>query len=413
MNNIDIKDCIEMDRRDILSSRREDFHLNPDVLYFNGNSLGAPPRAARQRALQVIDEEWGTGLSRSWNAAGWIRLPQRLGKKIAALTGAQSDEVICADNTSIAIYKALAMALQLNPGRSRVLVDAKNFPTDNYILQGLVALLGNSHEIVYAEIQDFPAHIDDSIGIVFFSHVDYKTARINDVPELTRLAHDAGAIVVCDLCHSAGVMEVALDNWQVDLAVGCTYKYLHGGPGSPAFTFVAKRLHDRVRQPITGWWGHAEPFLFEMKYRPAAGLDQTLTGTQHILSMAVAEAGIDSILKSDISLIREKSKALTTLYMHLMSQRCGDFAFTTVSPAESGIRGSHVSYEHENAYEIVKCLLENGLVADYREPHLFRMGFSPLTTRFVDVWNSVSLIEDVMRSGAWMDLRFSAKSFVT
>ncbi len=348
VNEMAREDQERLDRDDSLASFRAEFVLPQGVLYFDGNSLGAMPVAARQLARQVVEKEWAEGLVRSWNEAGWFDLPLRLGGKIASLIGAKPDEVVVTDSTGIDLYKALAAALEHRRERRIIVMEGDNFPTDNYVVQGLVGQLGDGYQIRFAEADELRSAIDEDVAAICLTHVHYKSGRVLDMAALTKLAHGVGAMAVWDLCHSVGAMGVDVNACDVDFAVGCTYKYLNGGPGSPAFIFVAARHLDQYRQPLTGWWGHREPFAFERDYRPAPGIRQMLGGTQPVLSLAVAEAGIDIMRRADMEAIREKSVRMTDLLIELVESRCGGHGMELVSPRDARSRASQVSFHHDN-----------------------------------------------------------------
>jgi kynureninase len=406
-------DCERMDRDDPLAGFRDEFVLPADMIYFAGNSLGPPPRAAHDRALEVLDREWGEGLVSSWNAAGWFDLPVNLGNRIAPLVGAAAGEVVVTDSTGIDLYKVVHAALAMRPDRRVIVMEGSNFPTDNYMIQGLIAALGRGHTIRFLEYPDLDRALDGSVAAVCVNHVHYRTGRIHDMAAVTRRAHEAGALAVWDLCHSAGVLPVDLEAALADFAVGCTYKYLNGGPGSPAFLFVARRHHGEARQPLTGWWGHARPFAFDRDYRPAAGIRQMLSGTQPILSLAVAAVGIEMVARAGVDRIRSKSVQLTTLFSELVSIRCGGYGLRVISPADAAQRGSQIAIEHANGYEIIQALASRGVVGDFRSPECMRFGLSPLFLRHVDVWDAVDRLLEVLSTDAWRDPRYAVRKTVT
>ncbi|MGE5145446.1 MAG: kynureninase, partial [Candidatus Eiseniibacteriota bacterium] len=310
-NKMTREDCVARDRADPLASFRDRFHLPDGVVYLDGNSLGALPKVAAERLRAVVEEEWGRDLIKSWNIHGWIDLPKRAGDKIARLVGAQPGEVIVADSTSVNLFKLMAAALRLRPGRTAIVSERDNFPTDLYVAQGLIDLLGGGHELrLIDRPEDAIDAIDADVAVVSLTHVNYRTGRIYPMKDVTAAAHKAGALMLWDLCHSAGALPVALDASDADLAVGCGYKYLNGGPGAPAFLYVAQRLQDEIAPPLAGWMGHASPFTFDVDYRPAPGIARNLIGTPPILSLAALDAGLDVLLDADMAQIREKSLAL-------------------------------------------------------------------------------------------------------
>ena len=407
---ITLADCRAMDARDALAGLREQFALPEGVLYLDGNSLGAAPRTAQARARQVIAEEWGEGLIRSWNTAGWFDLPRRLGGKLARLMGAGNDEVVVTDTTSANLFKVLAAALrqqqQAAPGRRVIVSERNNFPTDLYITQGMIDMLASLGEASYElRLIDGPeqlgAALDADVAVLLLTHVNYQTGYMYDMAAATEAAHACGALAVWDLCHSAGAVPVDLNGANADYAVGCTYKYLNGGPGSPAFLWVHERHQDGFWQPLSGWWGHARPFAMEPGYDPHAGIRRYLCGTQPIVSLALVECGLDTFAATDMQQLRAKSLALTTLFMDLVAQECAEFPLTLNTPVDPRHRGSQVGYEHPEGFAVVQALIARGVIPDYREPRIMRFGFTPLYIRFEDVWNAVAILKDVLQTGSW------------
>lgn len=412
------QDCLARDADDPLAPLRARFALPEGVIYLDGNSLGARPRAALQRAQQVIAEEWGEGLIRSWNTAHWFTLPQRLGNKLAPLIGAHADEVVITDTTSINLFKVLAAALRVQderaPARRVIVSERSNFPTDLYIAQGLADLLQRGYTL---RLIDAPEALDSAIGddtaVVMLTHVNYQTGHMYDMATATALAHARGALTVWDLAHSAGAVPVDLHAAQADYAIGCTYKYLNGGPGAPAFVWVAPTLRDCFWQPLSGWWGHARPFAMQPDYQPHGGITRFMCGTQPITALAMVECGLDIFADTDMTAIRRKSLALTDLFIALVAQRCGQHALTLVTPRDHAQRGSHVSYAHAEGYAVVQALIARGVIGDYREPQIMRFGFTPLYTSYADVWDAVEILRDVLDSAAWRAPQFQARGLVT
>jgi len=413
MTEITRKDLEQLDREDPLASFRDEFHLPEGIIYFNGNSLGAMPREAAKRARQVVEKEWALGLIGSMNTAGWFELPVTLGRKIAALVGANPAEVVVTDSTGIDLYKVLAAALQIQPERRVVVMEGSNFPTDNYMVEGLLAQLGDGYTIRYAEANELMAAIKDDVAVCCLTHVHYKTGHILDMAALTQQAHAVGAAAVWDLCHSAGAMPVDLNGCDVDYAVACTYKYLNGGPGSPAMLFAAERHHGKYRQPLTGWFGHAAPFDFDQTYRPAGDIRQMLSGTQPIVSLSLAEIGIDMMLRADMSAMREKSIRMTELFITLVEHRCGSHGLSLLSPRNAKRRGSQVSFHHQDGYPIVRALHDRGVICDYRSPGNIRFGFAPLYNSYADVWNAVDRLTDILDNGTWKSAHYRKRAKVT
>ena len=418
-------DCLDLDSRDPLAPLRDQFELArvdaAGIIYLDGNSLGVLPKAAIDRARTVVENEWGVGLIRSWTAAGWIDLSQRIGDKIAPLVGAGPGEIIVADSTSVNLFKALSAAVALNPGRSRILSERANFPTDLYIADTFARERGL--ELTLVDHDEIASHLDDRVAILMLTHASYRTGRMYDMAAMTRSAKDAGAITIWDLAHSAGAVPVDLHGAGADIAVGCGYKYLNGGPGAPAFIWVHPRHAERLdregwRPPLSGWLGHAQPFAFEPHYQPAKGIQRFICGTPPVLSMATLECGVDTVLaagdRGGLTAIRNKSLALTDLFMRLVEERCAGRGFTIVTPREPGQRGSQVSLAYpDDGYAIMQAVIARGVIGDFRPPDILRFGFTPLYTRFVDAWDAVDRLQQVMTSDEWRDPRFSVRAAVT
>ncbi len=407
------KECEARDRDDELKGFRDQFLLPDEVIYLDGNSLGPLPKVAAKRIQHVLAQEWGEDLIRSWNAHGWIDLPQKVGNKIARLIGAGTDNVVCADSTSVNLFKLLAAALRIRPDRKVVLSDTANFPTDLYIAQGLIELLGGSRELRLVETASVESEINSDVAVVMLTQVDYRTGGLHDIARVTQLAHEAGALMLWDLSHSAGALPVDLLGHGVDLAVGCGYKYLNGGPGAPAYLYVAPHLQDDIRPPLSGWMGHDRPFDFDQEYRPASGIARNLCGTPAILSLSALDAALDVIGAADMNAIRKKSQDITGLFMDLINERCGVFGFDLLTPNVPEKRGSQVSMTHANSYPIMAALIENGVIGDFRSPNVMRFGFAPLFLRFVDVWDAVDRLHGIMSERAWDRDEFKVKAAVT
>ena len=410
---MDRETCLSFDRQDPLAWVRHEFVVPEGVIYLDGNSLGALPRQTLPRLTQVIGEEWGTGLIRSWNAAHWIEAPSRIGDKIARLIGAKPGEVVVADSTSVNLFKLLAGALRVQPGRHFILTEASNFPTDLYIAQGLIDLLGGNHALRVVERAEIERSLDGSVAILMLTHVDYATGAIHDMRGITAAAQKVGALMLWDLSHSAGALPVDLDGSQVDLAVGCGYKYLNGGPGAPAYLFVAKSLHDAMQSPLSGWMGHAAPFAFEPEYRPAPGIIRHLAGSPPILSMLALEVAVDLWLRVDQKEARRKSMALGDLFIKQVDETCRDLGVEVVSPRDAEMRGSQVSLRHKEGYRVIRALIDRGVIGDFRTPDLMRFGFAPLYTRYVDAFDAVRRLRDVLTSRAWDRPEYSNRLAVT
>lgn len=405
--------CEAMDRADPLGPLREQFVLPEGMLYLDGNSLGAMPKAASARAADVVTREWGTDLIKSWNSAGWFDLPVRLGDKLAPLIGAGAGEVIVCDSTSQNLFKVLSAAVAMRPDRSVLILEGSNFPTNNYIAEGVAAATGGRVTVRLREKDEIADAIDENTIAVAITHVHYKSGHIHDMAAITARAQAVGALAIWDLCHSAGAMPVDLGGCNADFAVGCTYKYLNGGPGSPAFLFVAARHQGAAHQPVTGWWGHAAPFAFEPGYRPQAGLRKFLIGTQPILSMTLVEIGLDIHLSADMAAIRAKSMALTDLFIRLVEQRCAGHGFTLASPRDAAARGSQVSFAHADGYPVMRALIAAGVIGDFRAPDTVRFGFTPLYVGYADVWDAVERLVAIMDGDIWKHPEHQAREAVT
>ncbi|WEK43736.1 MAG: kynureninase [Candidatus Sphingomonas colombiensis] len=403
--------CVAQDQADPLARFRDAFLIPDGVIYLDGNSLGAMANDAPAHAARVIEREWGGDLIKSWNSAGWFDLPVTLGNTLAPLIGADDGEVVVTDSTSVNLFKLLWAASAMRPGRRKIILEGSNFPTDNYVAQGIAAARGL--EVVLRERHEIADAIDEDTAAICITHVHYKTGHINDMAALTERAQAAGALAIWDLCHSAGAMPVDLNGCNVDFAVGCTYKYLNGGPGSPAFLFVAKRHLGAARQPITGWWGHEAPFAFDPGYAPAPDIRQFLTGTQPIVSLSLVGVGLDLMRAADMVAIRAKSVALTELFIALVEQRCARHGFTLASPRDASERGSQVSFAHADGYAIMRALIDRGVIGDFRAPDIVRFGFTPLYVRHADVWDAADVLADVMETGAWRDPRYHQRDAVT
>jgi len=401
-------DCLQRDAQDPLAALRAQFDLPAGVIYLDGNSLGARPTAALARAQDVIAREWGRDLIRSWNTAGWFDLPKRLGDRLAPLIGAEASEVVVTDTTSVNLFKALAAALHMQAedpaaaGRRVIVTERSNFPTDIYMAQGLSGWLARGYTVKLVDsVDELPGAIDADTAVVMLTHVNYRTGYQHDMAATSALAHARGALIVWDLAHSAGAVPVALNADGADLAVGCTYKYLNGGPGSPAFIWVPKRHQARFQQPLSGWWGHAAPFAMAPDFAPTDGIGRALCGTQPIVSLAMVECGLDVFAQTTMAAIRTKSLALTDLFIELVEARCGGHPLGLVTPREHARRGSQVSFTHPHGYAVMAALIARGVIGDYREPAIMRFGFTPLYTSFADVWDAVEILRQILDDQAY------------
>lgn len=411
---IDAATIAALDARDPLRGKRDAFVIPDGVIYLDGNSLGPLPKAALRELKLAAEQEWGEGLIGSWNAAGWFDLPTTTGNRLARLIGAEPGEIVCTDTTSINIFKALHAALSLRPGRSTIIAEGTGFPTDVYMAEGVVSMRPDARlKLAGIDAPDIEDLLGNNVAVVLVNHVDYRTGVLRDMAQLTERIHAAGAIAVWDLCHSAGTMKVDLDTAGADFAVGCTYKYLNGGPGAPAFVFAARRHHGRFAQPLTGWWGHANPFAFDHSFRPGDGIRPMLCGTQPILSMRALSGALDVWDDIDLEQVRAKSLALTDLFIALVEARCGRFGVTLAAPRQHARRGSQVSFRHPNGYAVMQALIERGVIGDFREPDYMRFGFAPLYLRYADVDAAVSILQDILANEIWRAPRFAVRATVT
>ncbi len=417
--------CVAADLADPLAGFKAEFSLPDDLIYLDGNSLGALPRAAGERARKVLEQEWGHDLIGSWNKNHWFALPTRIGEKIGRLIGGEGGECVATDTTSINVFKALAAALRIQqqdaPGRRVIVSERENFPTDLYMAEGLIELLGEVDGARYelrliddeASLTTAIADCGDDIAVVMLTHVNYRSGTMWAMDRVTSRVQAAGALMIWDLCHSAGAVPVDLTAANVDFAVGCTYKYLNGGPGSPAFVWAASRHLARVEQPLSGWWGHRTPFDMAVSFARAEGASRFLVGTQPILSMATMEVGIDIALRVDHSQLREKSLALTSLFIALVESRLASHPLGLITPRDEASRGSHVSFTHPDGFAVMKALISLGVVGDYREPEVLRFGFAPLYNGYADVWDAVETLRRVLDEELWRSPEFRERGAVT
>lgn len=435
MTPITRESCEALDAADPLAALRELFQLPPGTIYLDGNSLGVLPRATAARVQDVVTREWGHDLIQSWNKAGWIDQPKCVGDKIGRLIGAGPSEVVAVDSTSLNLYKVLSVALSLvkadQPQRRVIVSERDNFPTDLYIAESLAKQHG--FELRLVDVDDIAAQLNDDLAVLMLTHVNYRTGRMHPMAQTTAAAHAAGALVIWDLAHSAGAVPVDLNGANADFAVGCGYKYLNGGPGSPAFVWAHPRHLTRLDaeqgwQPLSGWMGHAAPFEFSPHYRPANAIARFICGTPSALALAALECGVDTVLAAEPSggmdALRTKSLALTDLFIALLAQRCGAYGIELRTPSERAARGSQVSFvidgpdregvsTDDRAYAVVQALIARGVVGDFRAPGILRFGFTPLYLRFVDVWDAVEHLMQVLQGEGWRDQRFLRRAAVT
>ncbi|MEA3050772.1 MAG: kynureninase [Sphingomonadales bacterium] len=398
-----------LDAADPLRPFHARFHLPEGLVYLDGNSLGAMPKAAAGRVRETVEGEWAEELIRSWNSRGWIEAPQRVGAKIAALIGAKPSEVIVADSTSVNLYKLIVAAAALAPERRGLLTEAGNFPTDLHIAGGAAELAGLELEV--AERDSLGDRLGADTNLLLLTHVHYKGGERFDMAAVTVRAKAAGARVIWDLSHSAGAVPLDLNGAGAELAVGCGYKYLNGGPGAPAFLYVAEGLQERLISPLRGWMGHAAPFAFGDDYAPAAGITRFLAGTPPILGLAALEAGVESFDGADMAALWAKSVKLFDLFADLMAQRCPELR--CISPRKPERRGSHISFAHPNAFEICQALIADGVIGDFRAPDIVRFGLTPLYLGYEDIWTAVERLRAILDSGRWRDPQYAVRGKVT
>ena len=408
------EDTIKMDGADPIAHLRERFELPEGDIYLDGNSLGALPLGVMERLEVAVKKEWGQGLIRSWNDADWYPAPQRAGAAIARILGADDDEVIVCDSISVNLFKLLVGALRMRMDRKIIVSEIGNFPTDVYINQEVADLMGCELRCVMPEeVEAAISAAGDNLAIVQLTHVHYKTGRIYDMQGITKKVQDLGGLVIWDLAHSAGCLPVQLNDCNADFAVGCGYKYLNGGPGAPAFVFVARRHFEAMDQPLRGWHGHAEPFAFTQEYKPHPTIDQMLTGTASQLATLALETALKVFEDVDMNLLRQKNMALGDLFIALVEQELGGMNFELASPKEAEHRGSQVSLIHEEGYAIMQAVIARGIIGDFRAPDILRFGFASPYVRYIDIWDSIAHLRDVMEMREWDQPKFKERRAVT
>ncbi len=405
--------CVARDSADPLRNFRERFVIPEGIIYLDGNSLGPMPRAAAGVLGRTIEQEWGRDLIKSWNSAGWFDMPARLGDRVGVLIGAAPGQTVVCDTTSINLYKAIQAAVGLRPGRDVIIAEDESFPTDLYIVEGAMKSAGRpmKRRLIGADGPSIEALLDEKVAVAVLSHVNYRTGALLDMAAITKQLHDAGALVVWDLCHSIGVVEIAFDLDGVDFAVGCTYKYLNGGPGSPAFIAVATAHQATAQHPLSGWWGHAAPFAFDRDFRPDAGIKRFLCGTQPIISLRGVDVALDAMGGVEVAALRQKSLALTELFMARVAALLP--ALEIVTPRQPALRGSQVGISFDNGYAVIQAMIARGVIGDFRAPDLMRFGFAPLYVRFQDVWDAAEILAECVNAEVWRDPRFNRQLDVT
>ncbi|AGH46126.1 kynureninase [Paraglaciecola psychrophila] len=407
-------EIITLDKADPLAKKRLEFDLPANTIYLDGNSLGALPKSVKSRVAEVVSQQWGNDLIKSWNSHNWIDLPIKVGEKIAPLIGAAQGQVICCDSISVNLFKLLCSALKLNSERTVVLSTKDNFPTDLYMVQGLSDLLGpDLCQLQMVEEQDIQKNLTESVAVLLLTQVNFRTGKLLDMAKLTQLAHEKGILVIWDLAHSAGALPVELDTCEADFAVGCGYKYLNGGPGSPAFLYVAKRHQEAVKQPLCGWMGHAKPFAFDANYQPSPNINQFQCGTPSVISMSVLDAALDVWQDVDMLHIRNKSEALADVFINLVKVHHCLHELILCSPDDVKLRGSQLAFSHDAAFAICQALIEKSVIADFRAPNILRFGFTPLYTSFEDIWLAVTTLVSIVESEQYKEQRFNVALKVT
>ena len=405
--------ALSLDAADTLKDLRDAFHLPEGLIYLDGNSLGMMPKASRQRVQEVLEQEWSEGLIDSWSKAGWFRMPITVGDKIARIIGAKSGEVAVGDSTSVNLFKALSAALHIRPQRKSILVEAKNFPTDTYMAQGLAELLSEVR-VAYFQADNLEAALTSDVAVVLASHVDYRTAHVHDMAAMTRAVQANGALMLWDLSHTTGAVACDLTDAEADFAVGCTYKYLNGGPGAPAFMWVHPRHITDLKQPLSGWMGHADPFAFSRDYQPAEGVRRLVCGTPQILSLASLEAALDLWEGISLPALWSKSQIMTSFFIEAVETLCAGHELELISPKVSAERGSHVSFDApEGGYEIMQALKARGVIGDFRTPATMRFGFAPLYLSFDEVLKAAEHLMDILDNRSWDDDQFRVRGDIT
>jgi kynureninase len=394
-----------------------EFVLPESVIYLDGNSLGALPLAAKEAVVRVAEVEWGQSLIRSWNNHGWFDKPVAVGEKLAPLLGAAPGQVLIGDSISINVFKVIHAAMDMQPGRTVVMADATSFPSDLYVAQSAVDQRGGCQFVVARDVDEVAQRLSSpeatNIAAILINHIDFRSGRIHNMASLTALAQSKGVLTIWDLSHSAGAIPVTLDATNADFAIGCTYKYLNGGPGAPGFIYVATRHQQRAQQPLTGWWGHAAPFAFENTYTPAPGITRFSTGTQPMISFAALEASLDLWARVDMTQLRTKSLSLTDLFIESVASLDASGTLRLGTPTEHEVRGSHVIFHHEHGYPIMQALIAEGIIGDFREPDVLRFGFAPLYNSHVEAVSAASALTRIVATRSWDQPAFTNRRLVT
>ncbi|WP_109314373.1 kynureninase [Pseudovibrio ascidiaceicola] len=407
-------DAVSIEQRDgadPLARLRQLFSIPDGIIYLDGNSLGALPKNVSAVLASAVEEQWGKSLIKGWNCHGWIDLPSKVGNRIAKLVGADDGTLICADSTSLNVFKVLATAIKMRPERKVILSDTGNFPTDLYMAQGLKELTGGDIELRLVAPEEVEAALDETVAVMMLTEVDYRTGRKHDMKALTEKAHSVGALAMWDLCHSAGAFPVHLKEAKADFAVGCSYKYLNGGPGAPAFVYVAPEHQSHSGNPLTGWMGHDAPFAFDLGYTPSAKTDQMRVGTPQVLAMTALDASLDVFDETSLEALQGKSIELSELFISEVKRRCPNLELA--SPIDPLERGSQVSFRHEQGYAVMQALIDRGVIGDFRAPNIIRFGFAPLYLSFAEVYKAAEILEEIIAGDLWDKPEYHQKSKVT
>ena len=391
--------------------RKDLFHLPDGIIYLDGNSLGPLPRSVMDAATKTIVAEWGGELIRAWNSADWMMLPQRVGSRIAGLIGAPAGSVATGDTLSIKVFQALAAGLKMRPDRKVILTDTGNFPSDLYIAGGLIDLIDKDYQLRKVAPDAVVGAIDDSVAVVMLTQADYRTGRLHDMAAITRRAHEAGAVMVWDLAHTAGTMPIELAASNAEFAVGCTYKYLNGGPGAPAFIYVRPDLATSVKPALAGWMGHDEPFAMDLDYRPAMSTERMRVGTPPVVQLAILDSALDVWDDVDLADIRAKTIALSELFIAEIEKSCPEL--TLASPRQAALRGAHVSFAFAHGYAAIRALIDRGVIGDFRTPDIMRFGFTPLVLDEDDVRRAAGIVAEVIGQRLWDDVKYKERARVT
>jgi kynureninase len=405
----------ELDEQDILRHKRREFDLPKDIIYLDGNSLGPVTYAVKKRAVDVVEKQWQPDLIKSWNTHGWIHLPQQVGAKIAPLIGAEAANVIACDSISVNLYKLLCVCLEQQASdvnRTKILTQKGNFPTDGYIAQGLIQQKPE-YTLHFIDEKSILSALNEDVAVLMLTHVNYKTGDVLDMAAITAEAHAKGILVIWDLAHTAGILPIKLENWQVDYAVGCGYKYLNGGPGAPAFVYAARRHHSYIKQPLSGWMGHAAPFAFSQDYAAAPGVAAFLCGTPSILSMSVLDAALEVFSDVDMAHVKDKTLALSEHFLSLWQATGLAQILPCISPMSAGNRGGQLAFTHPEAYAICQALIGTGVVGDFRAPNVLRLGFAPFYLSFTDIVASVQRLVEIMEDSTYLQEQYQVKQAVT